>query len=831
MHKKVARYVSELILLVFTFVSIISQPAYALTRQNKTALNNTSQNTSQAKVYRQKGAKRLTEMVQKRDQHTKYYLNSDGTTTAEISINSRHYKDKNGKWQDISNKIVPSKESGFGFSNEVNSFKTHFAKSSASRYLAMLKLDDNQSISWNMANANAVTSVTDTYSVTYPGILSNADLRYETFSDGLKENIILKSPDVSNSFKFNFTANGLTPEAMDGGSIVLKDDKSDEIKLVLQKPYIFDSKNVSSQDVDMDIEKTKSPNVFTITVTADSAWLNDPARVYPCTIDPTITTYNTAFQVSSGGIDTYIAEGAPDTSYYINSYMTTGFDNGSNYLQRTKSLVKFAPNIPSGAIVTDAVLSLYKYTTTASSETLVARRITSGWASDVRWSKQPDVDSTYTETQASLADVSGDHIGWVNFNVWSIVKGWINGGLPNYGFMIQHNSEYDPLFFYYSSESPVERGPLLSLTYITDEIGLNPYWSYANTEAGSVNTFNGNFITSALDFSLPGRGIPISITRTYNSRGSLDGIFGQKWFSNLDMQLVLKSWGAVLIDSAGTERPFMLKSDGTTYTAPDNYPVKLYKDTDGGVTVYRMQEAVEETDEYQSMLPALTFDSGGKLTQLSDGKGNVTTISRGTNSITITDPSGRTATIKLNADGTANEITTSAEPGKVKASYAYSGGCLTSVAYDNSPHADTTINYEWNGSRLSSLTDKNGSKRYINYNAGNQVVSIGTLNMLSNPSLEASPDNVLMDNWTSTVSNDNGSVKQNTTAKYGKYGLNITSIDKPGATGMSYLYGCQEVAVKPGTEYSFSAYIKTNNLSGNAFLNVQQLDASGSQIS
>ncbi|MCB8816519.1 DUF6531 domain-containing protein [Desulfosporosinus shakirovi] len=63
-----------------------------------------------------------------------------------------------------------------------------------------------------------------------------------------------------------------------------------------------------------------------------------------------------------------------------------------------------------------------------------------------------------------------------------------------------------------------------------------------------------------VDFSLPGRGIPNSVTRTYNSRGALQGIFGQKWFSNLDMQLVNDTWGKVLLDSAGTERPFMLKT-------------------------------------------------------------------------------------------------------------------------------------------------------------------------------------------------------------------------------------------------------------------------------
>ncbi|KPU44235.1 tRNA(Glu)-specific nuclease WapA precursor [Oxobacter pfennigii] len=497
---------------------------------------------------------------------------------------------------------------------------------------------------------------------------------------------------------------------------------------------------------------------------------------------------------------------------------------------RTRSLIRFA-DIPQGNIVTDAVLSIYKYTTSnVATETLIARRITSAWSGNVTWATQPTVDETYDETQAGFANVAGNHTGWVNFNVWSIVKGWVNGDLPNYGFMIQHNNEYNPLFFYYSSESPTGFGPLLSLTYITDEIGLNPYWSYANIEAGAVNTFNGNLVSSVADFSLPGRGMPISITRTYNSRGNLNGIFGNKWFSNLDMQLVMESWGVVLIDSAGTERPFMLKSDGLTYAAPSSYPVQLYKETSGGTTVYRVQEAYSENSTYQTKLPSLTFNSNGKLTQLNDGKGNTTTITRVLQIIFITDPSGRSATLTLNSSGYVNQIITSAEPGKIKASYVYNNGYLTSVTYDNSPYTAATVNYEWKDGRLSSLSDKNGNKKYINYDGSNQVISIGTKNMLSNPSLEASADNIAPDNWMTVVNNDNGSVKIGSIAKYGKNGLNITSVNKPGA-GMSYLYAYQDVSVKPGTAYSFSAYIKTSNLAGKAFIQVEQLDASGNHIS
>ncbi|MHB1406337.1 MAG: DNRLRE domain-containing protein [Desulfitobacteriaceae bacterium] len=577
----------------------------------------------------------------------------------------------------------------------------------------------------------------------------------------------------------------------------------------------------------MKLEPTQNQNVYSVIITADSAWLTDPARQYPITIDPTVKTVNAAGSISS---DTYVAESSP-YYYYNSTYMTTGWDSG---LGRTRAYLKFnLPTIPSGAIVTDAGLSLYKYTTTsATSEDLVAFRVSEpAWdETTLSWGNQPAVDNNNTQTQASLISVAGSHIGYVNFNVWSVVKGWINGGLPNNGFMVAHNTEGNPLFFYRTSDYG-SNVPYLSMTYITDPIGLNPYWSYANTSVGSVNTFNGNFITSVADFSLPGRGIPINVTRTYNSRGSLDGLFGQKWFSNLDMQLQLFSWGVVLLDSTGTERPFMLKSDGQTYLAPDNYPMQLYKMPDG---TYIVQEANFETAVFQDKLPYVTFDSSGKLKELNDGKENRTTVSFSTGSVMITDPSGRTATLTRNADGLVTSVVSSAEPGKTKASYTYENGYLKTVTYDNSPDANPTVTYGWTNGFLSSLTDKKGTPSYINYNANNEVISVGPVNMLSNPSLEAS-NGTDLDHWTESLVQDAGSVQQYledpSLKKYGRYGLKITSVYQAGTTGWSYLYASQKAAVKPGTQYTFSSYIRTNVLNGRAFLNILQQDANGNQIS
>ena len=619
MGRQGSKLISCILPMCMLFLGIA--PQLTLATVTNASLTDASKTEHANNENRIKNVTKVLELTEKRDKNTKHYLNSDGSYTAETSKSSRHYQDSAGKWQDISNKIVPSAEPGFNSRNEANGFQTQFAENSGANTLVKVKLDSNHEIAWKMDQAQKVNSVETDSTVTYPEILPYTDLEYLPYSDGIKENIILKEKTAPNAFKFIMQTKGLKPAVQEDGSIALQDEESEETLLTLPPAYMIDQKQQISNAVELNLSPTKNPNQFILDVVADLSWLNDPERTYPVVVDPVVTNENIAVEVGANGSDTYIAEFSP-YKYYNSPYMTTGWDVNFG---RTRSFIKFPlPTIPTGAIVTDGLFSLYKYTTTSQTEDLATFRIKSDWSSlDMNWANQPAVDSENEQTQASLIAVPGSHIGWVNFNVWSIVKGWYNGGLPNNGLMVAHNQESNPLFFYYTSNNGIKQ-PLLSITYITDQIGLNPYWSYANTPVGSVNTDNGNFISSIVDFSLPGRGIPSSVTRTYNSRGTLDGIFGQKWFSNLDMQLVSKSWGKVLLDSAGTERPFMLKSDGQTYAGPNNYPVQLYKNADG---TYTLQE-INESGVHQSKLPSVVFDGGGKVIRLLDGKGNTTSISR-----------------------------------------------------------------------------------------------------------------------------------------------------------------------------------------------------------
>lgn len=71
--------------------------------------------------------KKVKELVDKRTERSKSYELSDGRVEVEISEDPFHYKDAKGNWQNIDHSIRKStKESGYVYANETNSFQTFF---------------------------------------------------------------------------------------------------------------------------------------------------------------------------------------------------------------------------------------------------------------------------------------------------------------------------------------------------------------------------------------------------------------------------------------------------------------------------------------------------------------------------------------------------------------------------------------------------------------------------------------------------------------------------------------------------------------------------------
>ena len=98
-------------------------------------------------------------------------------------------------------------------------------------------------------------------------------------------------------------------------------------------------------------------------------------------------------------------------------------------------------------------------------------------------------------------------------------------------------------------------------SYTVDPIGIEDFWAYTED---SVNPVNGNLVLVEKDLSIPGRGIPVGISRTFNSRTSSGvGIFGYGWASNLEVRLLDAGDGTItLVDGDNTRHTFRQTVDG-----------------------------------------------------------------------------------------------------------------------------------------------------------------------------------------------------------------------------------------------------------------------------
>ena len=67
-----------------------------------------------------------------------------------------------------------------------------------------------------------------------------------------------------------------------------------------------------------------------------------------------------------------------------------------------------------------------------------------------------------------------------------------------------------------------------------------------------VNLKNGNFYISYTDIVVPGGGLDLEMTRTYNSKATDKGWFGLGWGSDFETHLVVSADGSVIIHENGS---------------------------------------------------------------------------------------------------------------------------------------------------------------------------------------------------------------------------------------------------------------------------------------
>jgi RHS repeat-associated protein len=245
-----------------------------------------------------------------------------------------------------------------------------------------------------------------------------------------------------------------------------------------------------------------------------------------------------------------------------------------------------------------------------------------------------------------------------------------------------------------------------------------------------VNIRTGEFSYSNQDLLISGRGLPLEVTRSYNSHDIYEGPFGHGWKFNLETKLSVVAGGSQETVSIrtwdGVRREFTRNPDGS-YSPPSGWLDQLVKNGDGSYTWaagpcsgacgkprYQFNSSgflVGITDSNGNPM-TLAYDSNGKLTQVTDASGRNLSISYGSNNKikTVTDPASRTFTYGY--DATDNLITYT-DPAGNTTTYGYDGAHNLISITDARGNVIMTVKYD-DQERVTEYTE-NGAKWTYSY--------------------------------------------------------------------------------------------------------------------
>ncbi|MFJ8946846.1 LamG-like jellyroll fold domain-containing protein [Streptomyces sp. NPDC102395] len=282
-----------------------------------------------------------------------YFVNADGSTTVRHYTGRANFKDADGTWQPIDTGLV--KDADGRFTQEANSLDVEFAPDSGDEQLASVELGDGRALSYTLQGAREVTAAEKRDgTLVYAGVLPGTDVELVPTADGFKENVVLHSKDAADSWVFRLDAKGLTPRLAANGDVEFT-GADGKVTASIPHAFMVDSRvdprsgeGTRSQQVSYDL--TTVDGEPALRMTADRAWLDDPERVYPVTVDPTT--------VVASSEATYVQSDASinrsnEAQIKVGSY-DSGTNKANSFLQFSTLSSKIA-----GQKVSAATLNVY----------------------------------------------------------------------------------------------------------------------------------------------------------------------------------------------------------------------------------------------------------------------------------------------------------------------------------------------------------------------------------------------------------------------------------------------------------------------------------------
>ena len=232
------------------------------------------------------------ERVDARGPHERVYANSDGTETTEFSATPVNYRTRDGAFEPIDTTLTRADD---GWRNTTNAVGLTLASHADGEQ--RVELDDRHTFGYRLRDAAPRPGRVERDQVAYTDARPGVDLLLQARPGGVKETLVLKDAKATRAFDFPLTLRGLRAR-LDGQTLVLAD--GEVVHAVVPPGDMVDAAGAVSRGVSYALVDG------VLEVRLDQAWLDDPARVYPVEVDPTV-----ALPVDDGAADAAMSVRGP----------------------------------------------------------------------------------------------------------------------------------------------------------------------------------------------------------------------------------------------------------------------------------------------------------------------------------------------------------------------------------------------------------------------------------------------------------------------------------------------------------------------------------------
>ncbi|MFC3503111.1 LamG-like jellyroll fold domain-containing protein [Micromonospora krabiensis] len=321
------------------------------------------------------------------------FANADGSFTKRTYNRPVNYRAADGSWQKIDSNLTRRSDgrlhvtaNRLGVSVAGGASAGRAASASASDAagtdsdLAQLTLPGGESVGYRLQGGVVGTPEVTGPTARYRDVLPHTDLELTTFDAGVKETLVLRSPEAASSWVFPLRLSGLTPRLTASGSVELLNADGKAVAWFphgsMQDSLVDPRSGAPAESDAVTFEIITVDGAPALKVVADQAWLRDPARRYPVRVDPTATTGTTG--------DVYVDSDTETTNHNGDNLPVGTYDGGGVKARSFIHFDEFASDGLAGKRFSAAKLFLYhtwSYDCT-SHKAFNVHRVTQAWTVD-----------------------------------------------------------------------------------------------------------------------------------------------------------------------------------------------------------------------------------------------------------------------------------------------------------------------------------------------------------------------------------------------------------------------------------------------------------------